>query len=124
MAQVALCAFSLRAAASLHGFRAESNFAPGAAKSCSFSKIRILKAHLLALRRLALDTDLVEVTVAKTACGSRSLVFSIRSALWFSVGGPSPSEASWPVPVAEATTRTIAACDPVAKIESEGELRA
>ena len=71
------------------------------------------------LRKQALNTDLVEVTDAKTACGSRSPVFAIPSVVWLSVGGSGPSEASC---VSAATSRSIAACDQ-AKIKSEGELR-
>jgi hypothetical protein len=67
------------------------------------------------------ETD-CEVTVAKTAYGSRNLVFAIPSVVGLSVGGPGPSEASWPVSFSAATTSSIAACAQVAKIESDGEL--
>ena len=59
------------------------------------------------------------MTLAKTACGAGSALFAIPSVVWLSVGGFGPSEASC---VSAATSRTIAACDQVAKIESEGEL--
>jgi len=64
------------------------------------------------------------VTIAKTACGSRSPVFAIPAVVGLSVGGPGPSEASWPVSISAETTSSIAACAQVAKIESDGELDA
>ena len=69
------------------------------------------------------ETD-CEVTVAKTACGSRSAVFAIPSVVGLSTGGLGTSEATWSVSVsAAATTSSIAACAQVAKIEGEGELK-
>ena len=68
------------------------------------------------------ETD-CEVTVAKTACGSRTPVFAIPSVVGPSTGGPGPSEATWSVSVsAAATTRSIAAYAQVAKIEGDVEL--
>lgn len=64
------------------------------------------------------------MTVAKTRCGSPSPVFAITSVVGLSVGIPGPSEARSSVAVSAATSNSIAACDQVAKIESEGELDA
>ena len=94
MALADLCAFSPRAAALPVDFLAESISARFVAKGFSFWNLKRQENHVRALRKQALDTDLVEVTVAKSACGFRRPVLAFPSVVWLALRRTGPSEAS------------------------------